>query len=64
MVYPPVSMTMGISNAIVPQSRWECIPWAAEATSILTREKSRSDGITPLLRNQALTKNHRQWLAR
>jgi hypothetical protein len=25
----------GISNAIVPQSRWECTPWAAEATSIL-----------------------------
>ena len=24
----------GISNAIGPQSRWECTPWAAEATSI------------------------------
>jgi len=29
-----------------------------------TREKSRSDGITQLLRNQAFTKNHRQWSAR
>ena len=26
---------MGISNAILSQSRWECTPWAAEATSIL-----------------------------
>jgi hypothetical protein len=25
----------GMSNAIVPQARWECTPWAAEATSIL-----------------------------
>jgi hypothetical protein len=29
-----------------------------------TREKSRSDGITQLLRNQAFTKNHRRWPAR
>src|SRR5215831_1813213 len=29
MVYPPLSMRRGISNAIVPQSRWECTPWHA-----------------------------------
>src|SRR5262249_47018163 len=35
MVYPPLSTSRGILNAIVPQSRWECTLWAAEATSIL-----------------------------
>src|SRR5262249_33800531 len=35
MVSPPLSMHRGMSHAIVPQARWECTPWAAEATSIL-----------------------------
>src|SRR5437764_6033443 len=28
MVDPPLSMRKGMSNAIVPQARWECTPWA------------------------------------
>src|SRR5499426_3949793 len=39
IVYPPLSMRRGMSNAIVPQSRWACTPWAGG--------RGGSGGVTP-----------------
>ena len=57
----------GISNAILSQSRWECTPWAAEATSGLPAGPAACHGRPALLaagRPQARAAGHGQdgWL--